>query len=133
MLVFHHKDYNHNLCIECLFSFNFFDWCKKCKLKHFQLNYGEFPSENNDINHFLEDNYCESRSPEELIEWIPYNEFKDVTYIADNKETYNALWSKGCIYEWDKEKFNWSRKIKKVKLVNKYELTDFIKVNYNIS
>ncbi|RIA97395.1 hypothetical protein C1645_752430 [Glomus cerebriforme] len=59
-------------CIKCWLKFNFFDWCKSCKLKHFQFNYEEFLSENNEINNLLKDNYCDSKEPEELIKWIPY-------------------------------------------------------------
>jgi hypothetical protein len=104
-------------------------------LNHFQLNYGEFLNENNYFNHFLEDNYCESKSSEEFIEWIPYDEFEDIINInklAFSNKAYSAVWPKGCIYDWNKDKFNWSRKIKKVTLVNiKYDQIDFIKVSYS--
>jgi hypothetical protein len=89
MLVLHYKNFNYNLCVKCIILSNFFDWCKSCKLNHFQLNYGENPSGNSDIDHFLKDNYCGSRSPEELIEWIPYNKLKDIINIAISKY-YNA-------------------------------------------
>jgi hypothetical protein len=80
MLVLLYKSYKLiNLCVKCKFLFNFFDWCEICKLNHFQLNYGENPSGSNGIDQFLKDNYCESRSPEELIEWIPYNKLKDIS------------------------------------------------------
>src|SRR6266496_6314949 len=67
-------DYDQNLCFKCQFLLGFFDWCKRCKLNHFRLNYGEFPSGNNEIDMILKDNYYKSKSSEELIEWIPYNE-----------------------------------------------------------
>jgi hypothetical protein len=132
LLVFDDKGYNQNFCLECQSLLNFFDWCKICKLNHFQLNYGEFPSRNNEIDMVLKDNYCESYSSKEIIEWVPYNEFKDITCITVNKEIYNAIWSKGYICDWDEDKFNWNRKVKKVALVNfKYDITDFKMVSYN--
>jgi hypothetical protein len=121
------------LCFICQFRSNFFNWCNDCKFKHFKLNYDDAPSGNDEIDRFfLKDYYCESKFPDELIEWIPYNEFKDITHIAANKETFNAIWSKGCICDWDEDKFNWSRKVKKVALVNfKYDLIDFYMVSYS--
>ncbi|CAB5362083.1 unnamed protein product [Rhizophagus irregularis] len=112
ILVLDDEGYNQNLCIKCQIFSSFFDWCKSCKLNHFQLNYGEFPSKNNDIDNFLKNNYCESRLSEEFIEWIPYNEFEDIKYTRS--EIFNAVWLKGCICDWDKDKFSWNRKIRKV-------------------
>ncbi|CAG8616891.1 11783_t:CDS:10 [Rhizophagus irregularis] len=97
-----------------------------CKLNHFQLNYGEFPSGNDEIDNILKDHYYDSISPKELIEWIPFNEFREIVLTADNKEIYNALWSKGCIYDWDEDKLSWIREVKKVTLVNfKCSINDF--------
>ncbi|PKY25701.1 hypothetical protein RhiirB3_440750 [Rhizophagus irregularis] len=129
ILVFDDEGYNQNLCIKCQILSSFFDWCKSCKLDNFQLNYGEFPSENDEIDKILKDNYCKSRSSEEFIEWIPYDEFKDIIHIAYHEEIYSADWPKGCIRSWDKDKFNWSREVKRVILVNfKYNVNDFDKV-----
>uniref|UniRef100_U9THV9 Protein kinase domain-containing protein n=1 Tax=Rhizophagus irregularis (strain DAOM 181602 / DAOM 197198 / MUCL 43194) TaxID=747089 RepID=U9THV9_RHIID len=128
ILVFDDEGYNQNLCIKCQILSSFFDWCKSCKLDNFQLNYGEFPSENDEIDKILKDNYCKSRSSEEFIEWIPYDEFKDIIHIAYHEEIYSADWPKGCIRSWDKDKFNWSREVKRVILVNfKYNVNDFDK------
>ena len=99
---------------------NFFDWCKRCKSNHFKLNYGEFPSGNNDIDKILKDNYCDSKSLGELIEWIPYNEFK-ITDIFNEEslKLYNAIWSNGYICDWSKDKLNWNRSpLKVVTLMN---------------
>ncbi|CAB4404182.1 unnamed protein product [Rhizophagus irregularis] len=113
ILVFDDEGYNQNLCIKCQILSSFFDWCKSCKLNHFQLNYGESPSGNDEIDKILKGYYCESAR---FIEWISYEEFKDITHNVVNKETYSALWLKGCIYDWNKDEFNWNRKIIKVVL-----------------
>ncbi|GBC46116.2 kinase-like domain-containing protein [Rhizophagus irregularis DAOM 181602=DAOM 197198] len=126
ILVFDDEVYNQNLCVKCQILSNFFYWCKSCKLNHFQLNYGEFPSGNDEIDNILKDHYYDSISPKELIEWIPFNEFREIVLTADNKEIYNALWSKGCIYDWDEDKLSWIREVKKVTLVNfKCSINDF--------
>ncbi|GES76381.1 kinase-like domain-containing protein [Rhizophagus clarus] len=72
-------------CLKCRFKKNFFKCCNKCKLKHFKLNYGKSPSGNNEIDKIFRDNYCESNSSKELIEWIPYNEFKNIACIGIEK------------------------------------------------
>uniref|UniRef100_U9T4A3 Uncharacterized protein n=1 Tax=Rhizophagus irregularis (strain DAOM 181602 / DAOM 197198 / MUCL 43194) TaxID=747089 RepID=U9T4A3_RHIID len=110
----------------CKFKSNFFNWCDACKLNHFKLNYDKSPSGNNEIDNGLKYCYSKSGLSEEFIEWIPYKEFKDITHNVIIKETFSALWSKGCICDWNKDKFNWNRKIKKVVLVNfKYNIVDF--------
>ncbi|RGB36869.1 kinase-like domain-containing protein [Rhizophagus diaphanus] len=144
ILVFDYKDYNKSLCIKCQALSYFFDWCEGCKLNHFQLNYGEFSSGNDEIDMILENNYCKSRSPGELIEWIPYDEFTNIVHTADDKN--NALWLKGCICNWDKELYgaiwlngcvcywnsnnpNWDRiKNLKVILVNSEDLGHIFKI-----
>ncbi|CAB4404195.1 unnamed protein product [Rhizophagus irregularis] len=117
ILVFDDEGYNQNLCMKCQ-VLSYFNWCKSRKLNHFQLNYGEFPSGNDEIDKFLKDHYCEINLPRELIEWIPYDEFRDIVHTADNKEIYNAVWSKGCTYDWDEDKLSWIREAKNVTLVN---------------
>ena len=116
-MVFHYEEYNQNLCFECQFLHNFFEWCKRCKLNHFQLNYKEFSSGNYKIDIALKDNYCESKTSEELIKWIPYNEFKDITHIVNEESSkwYSAVWSNGYICNWNKDKFNWNRQNRSAK------------------
>ncbi|GBC09842.1 hypothetical protein RclHR1_09150013 [Rhizophagus clarus] len=119
ILVFDYLGHNQNIVFKCQILHYFFNWCNKCKLKHFKLNYGESPSENNKIDKILKDNYCESNSSKDLIEWIPYDEFKDVTHIEldENEEIYRAVWSEGCICDWGEDKSNWSREIKNLKVI----------------
>jgi hypothetical protein len=122
VLVFDYKNYNQNLCVKCQSSSVFYYWCKSCKLSHFQLNYGESPSGNNEIDEILKDYYCESRLPKDLIEWIPYNEFKNIEYITYEgySKFYSAIWLNGYISHWNKNNLNWGREIKnlKVTLIN---------------
>ena len=102
------------MCAKCQFLPDFFDWCKRCKLNHFRLNYGEFPSGNNEIDDILKDNYCKSKSSEEMIEWIPYNQFYDIKEMGkDNFSTlYSAIWMNDSLnYKVDKNgKKIWEKK-----------------------
>ena len=73
-------------------------------------------------NFAFKDNYYKSKLSEELIEWIPHNEFKDITHPVNEESSklYNAIWSNGHICDWDEDKLDWRREIKnlKVTLIN---------------
>ena len=136
ILIFNRR-YIDYLCIKCQIKMDFFEWCKSCKLNHYQLNYGESPSGSNEIDKIIKDRYCESRSPRELIEWTPYDEFKDITHIVSEKSSklYSASWLNGShICYWDEDKLTWNRKNKglKVMLIHFENLDDFdiYKVSY---
>src|SRR5438270_403312 len=105
------------LCFKCQTTVSFFDWCKSCKLEHFQLNYGKYPSGHDKIDKFLENNYCKSKL-KALIEWIPYSKFQSITHIFN--EEYSKLYGatlNGYICGWDKDKLNWSRGTKELKVI----------------
>jgi hypothetical protein len=97
-------------CPDCKKS-SFFKWCNDCKLTHFSFNYGNFLSENNEINNILKDNYCKSNKISEFIEWIPHESFIDITFINQGgfSKVYSALWPNNCIYEWNQIKLEWKR------------------------
>ncbi|POG82137.1 hypothetical protein GLOIN_2v1498982, partial [Rhizophagus irregularis DAOM 181602=DAOM 197198] len=46
-----------------------------------------------------------------IIEWIPYNRFYDIKYIAKGGfgKVYKANWIDGPIDEWDDKNENWKR------------------------
>ena len=111
----------------------FYHWCKSCKLNHFQLNYNESPSGNNEIDEILKDNYCNSTNLEELIEWIPYNEFKGITNIVNGKSSglYSATWLNSYICNWNKDELKWSQEFKNLKVTlisfeNPDDLVDYV-------
>ena len=46
------------------------------------------------------------------MEWIPYNKFSDIKYIAEGgfAKVYSATWTDGKIEKWDQKSNNWKRK-----------------------
>ncbi|GET02600.1 kinase-like domain-containing protein [Rhizophagus clarus] len=54
------------------------------------------------------DTQLSSHNETRPLEWIPYNGFCDIKYIAVNK-IYSANWIDGCIDKWDNENQNWKR------------------------
>jgi len=100
------------LCSDCQSKKSlFFNWCDNCKIKHFSFNYSDLPSENNDLNVILKDNYCRSNKISEFIEWIPYTSFIDITFIDQGgfSKVYSALWLNNNIYEWNYTELEWRR------------------------
>jgi hypothetical protein len=111
VLVFDDKYHSQKLCVKCQFLSNFFSWCENCKLDHFESTYGKNPSENHEIDKILKNNYLTSKNFEELIEWIPYNEFKQITFIHDEESSklYKAIRPRGYIHHLDYNKLDWIR------------------------
>ena len=95
--------------------------CKKCDICcnaiHFQRNFENWTSENDDIDKFiqniqlLEHKDRLSMDPVKTLEWVPYDRFYNITCIAKDEscEVYKANWIDGNIYKWDYYNQNWKR------------------------
>jgi hypothetical protein len=87
--------------------------CKKCNYAcyaiHFQQNFENWTSGNNDIDKFIQDTQLSMHNSNEVfansIEWIPYDRLDD---IAKNKfgKMYKVNWIDGKIEYWDNENKN---------------------------
>jgi hypothetical protein len=90
-----------------------YDECKKCNCAcntiHFQQNFENWTSGDNDIDKFIYDAQLSAHSnTKKALEWIPYNRFYDIKCIAE-KKVYKANWIDGGISYWDDENQNWTR------------------------
>ncbi|PKB92274.1 hypothetical protein RhiirA5_445306, partial [Rhizophagus irregularis] len=104
-----------------------------CYSIHFQQNFNNWTSDNDDIDKFIQDTQLSSHDDVKVLEWIPYYKFCDITYIAENK--YKANWIDGNINYWDESIQNWIRKGQNMivileKLNNTLEFMNEIKTNY---
>ncbi|GBB83746.1 hypothetical protein RclHR1_10410006 [Rhizophagus clarus] len=101
---------------------DFDDWtsyeCKKCNhvcnASYFQKNFENWTSGNDDINRLIQDTQLSVHYQYEILnalEWIPYNRFYDIKYIARGGfgKVYKANWIDGRIVRWDNENKNWER------------------------
>src|SRR6201988_4895222 len=91
--------------------------CIKCNLVcyaiHFQQNFENWTSGNNDIDKFIQDAQLSAHdNASDALEWVPYNRFDDIKYIANGKfgKEYRANWIDGYITYWDSKNKNWKRK-----------------------
>ena len=99
-------------CKECNQENTGYRWCNACGAKRFQQNFENWTSGNNDIDKFIQNTQLLKHNfTYKVLEWIPYNRFYNIKYIAKGKfgKTYRANWIDGCINEWDDKSQNWNR------------------------
>ncbi|CAB4437981.1 unnamed protein product [Rhizophagus irregularis] len=98
-------------CEECNQENTGIDWCKACNAKRLQQNFKNWTSGNNDIDKFIQVTQLSANYFTEVLEWIPYNKFYDIEYIAKGGfgKVYRAKWVEGYIYKWKNENQNWRR------------------------
>jgi hypothetical protein len=91
--------------------------CKKCNYVcnaiHFQQNFENWTSGDDDIDKFIQNTQLSIHgnnynSFEQVLEWIPYNRFYNIKYIAE-KKVYQANWIDGKISYWNVNYQNWMR------------------------
>ncbi|RHZ77237.1 hypothetical protein Glove_184g61 [Diversispora epigaea] len=88
-----------------------YDWCKPCNSKHFQNDFNNWTSGNDKIDKFIQDAQLNANYSHEVIEWIPFDRFKDVKQIGKGGfgTIHYARWIDGRIEKWDIENQQWKR------------------------
>ncbi|RGB24795.1 kinase-like domain-containing protein [Rhizophagus diaphanus] len=93
-----------------------FNKCGKCDVTcnsiHFQRNFKNWTSGNNNIDKFIQDTQLSVHNdsePSHTLEWIPYDRLYDIEYITDDNkfEAYRINWINECIHGWVKEALKW--------------------------
>ncbi|RHZ70963.1 hypothetical protein Glove_264g27 [Diversispora epigaea] len=99
------------ICPECNQKDTSWNWCKPCNLKHFQNDFNNCTSGNDKIDNFIQDAQLNANRNWDVIEWIPYDRFKDVKQIGKGGfgTIHYAMWIDGKIREWDIKKRQWRR------------------------
>ena len=99
------------LCKECNQKNTDYKWCKACNAKHFQQNFEKWTSGNVDIDKFIQEAQLSAYNYYKVLEWIPYDRFYDIEYIAKGGfgKVYRANWIDGRILNWDIKNKNWKR------------------------
>jgi len=88
---------------QCLATF----YCEHCVRNYLRANFSNWTSGNDDIDQLIQRCQMKSQRSDSIVEWIPFNHFKDVRYLTRGgcSEIYSASWIVGAYYEWDsKEK-----------------------------
>ncbi|RHZ89587.1 hypothetical protein Glove_13g125 [Diversispora epigaea] len=99
------------ICPECNQKETSWIWCKSCNSKHFQNDFNNWTSGNDKIDKFIQDAQLNAGIHYLAIEWIPYDQFKDVKQIGKGGfgTIHYARWIDGSIEEWDIENQQWKR------------------------
>ena len=102
---------NSYVCEECNQENTGYKWCKSCNAKRFQQNFENWTSGNVDIDKFIQDTQLSADNECKVLEWIPYDKFRDIQYIAKGGfgKVYRANWIDGYIWKWDNKNQNWLR------------------------
>ncbi|GBB83874.1 hypothetical protein RclHR1_10530007 [Rhizophagus clarus] len=95
------------------------DKCKECnkvcEARYFHKNFINWSSGNNDIDRLIRNIqlsvHYDGQYELYTIEWIPYDRFKNIEYIAKGGfgKVYKANWIDGHIEKWDSKNKNWIR------------------------
>ncbi|POG75414.1 kinase-like domain-containing protein [Rhizophagus irregularis DAOM 181602=DAOM 197198] len=87
---------------ECLATL----YCEYCIRNYLKDNFLNWTSGNDDIDNLILKCQMECLGPGYVIEWIPYNNFKNIKYLTKGgfSEIYTADWINGNYEEWDSEK-----------------------------
>ncbi|RHZ67758.1 hypothetical protein Glove_299g105 [Diversispora epigaea] len=100
------------ICPECNQSITpSWTWCRPCNSRHFQNDFDKWTSGNNTIDKFIQDIQINADNEFKVIEWIPYDRFKDIKQIAKGGygTIYYAKWIDGRTTRWDVENKQWNR------------------------
>jgi hypothetical protein len=123
----------YGICGECNKPGTGSKWCQPCNAKRFKKNFKNWTSENKDIDELIQYSQLNAVHYSKCFEWIPFENFQDVTYITRGGfgKIYSAIWPEGYINYWDNENQKWNKnKNKKVALKcldNSSEIsTDFL-------
>ncbi|GBC38506.2 kinase-like domain-containing protein [Rhizophagus irregularis DAOM 181602=DAOM 197198] len=98
-------------CEECNQIMTDFNWCHTCNVERFRKNFNNWTSGNKDIDKFIQETQLSAKQHFNILEWISYESFRDIKYIAKGGfgKVYRAKWKDGYIFMWDNKIQNWGR------------------------
>src|SRR5947207_1696416 len=101
----------YGICGECNEPGTGYYWCQPCNAKRFRENFENWTSGNKDIDELIQYSQINATYPFNCLEWVPFEKFQDVTYIAKGGfgKIYSANWPEGTIKFWDIENQQWNK------------------------
>ncbi|UZO07713.1 uncharacterized protein OCT59_027989 [Rhizophagus irregularis] len=117
------------LCKNCKQPNTGHDWCQPCISNHFQQNFKNWTSGNHDVDAFIQKAQLKTEDINHTIEWIEYDKFEDVEYLAKGGFgiTFKAVWKDGPWFN-SQLKRKGETKVALKRLHNSQDITaDFLK------
>ncbi|GBC30876.2 kinase-like domain-containing protein [Rhizophagus irregularis DAOM 181602=DAOM 197198] len=71
------------ICGKCKEPGTGVDWCQSCNAKRFKDNFKNWTSGNKNIDEFIQQSQLNAVSYDTFLEWIPFEKFQNITYIAE--------------------------------------------------
>ncbi|RIA94298.1 kinase-like domain-containing protein [Glomus cerebriforme] len=101
----------YGICGECDEPGTGEEWCQPCNSKRFKENFKNWTSGNKDIDELIQQSQINAIHYKRCIEWIPFENFYDVTYITRGGlgKIFSAKWPEGYIESWNIENEKWER------------------------
>ncbi|GBC06105.1 hypothetical protein RclHR1_06620003 [Rhizophagus clarus] len=101
----------YGICGECHEPGTGEKWCQTCNAKRFKNNFKNWTSGNKNIDEFIQQSQLNSVHRFNFLEWIPFEKFQNVTYVAEGGfgKIYSAELPEGDIHYWDIENQIWHR------------------------
>src|SRR5438045_8478887 len=89
----------YGICGECYEPGTGWYWCQPCNTKRFKENFKNWTSGNKDIDELIQHSQLNATYFGNCLEWVPFEKFQDVTYIAKGGfgKIYLAKWPEGVI------------------------------------
>ncbi len=111
----HESDSKYGMCEECRKENTWDYWCLSCSSLHFQQNFDKWTSGNKQLDEIIRESQLNCTSPQNILEWIPYSHFENITYIDEGGfgKIYSATWKEGYIYGWDFQQKQFERRVKR--------------------
>src|SRR3954451_19467354 len=91
-----------NCSQECLATL----YCELCVRNYLKANFSNWSSGNDNIDNLIQDCQMNALNPQKVIEWIPYNNLRNIKYLTKGgcSEIYTADWIDGYYNEWNFKK-----------------------------
>ncbi|RGB35521.1 kinase-like domain-containing protein [Rhizophagus diaphanus] len=103
------------LCENCKQPNTGIHYCQLCNSQHLKQNFKNWTSGNHNVDEFIQKAQLNAKDIFQIIEWIEYDKFEDVEYLAKGGfgTTFKAVWKDGYIISWHDKDKQWSRSYKK--------------------
>ncbi|MCE8162889.1 MAG: protein kinase [Candidatus Moeniiplasma glomeromycotorum] len=101
----------YGLCFECQQTNTGHDWCRLCNSKHFQQEFSNWTSGNEEIDKLIQQCQLTAIGRFNVLEWVNYEQFTNIEYLAEGGfgKVYKAYWENGYIVSWDIKGNKWKR------------------------
>src|SRR5437763_1494371 len=101
-----HKSGEPKECDKCKLTRYSEKYCENCISLYLQELFNTWTSGNDIIDNFIQECQKLSSLPKYIMEWVPFDQFKDVEYLTSGGfgSIYTATWIRGRIFDYDENK-----------------------------